>query len=145
MLGSSAQGLSSVEEGGQTHTEEAGTPDAGTDREGKSLSEVSGGEPRVTGAVAELRRIIRDWDLTRRYRCADKYRPCENGGTCLDSPTRCIVPIKLLCPVSRMCCLEWVHSSVASGEIIRQIERVSSREDPAGGIWLGWFLCFTVL
>lgn len=31
------------------------------------------------------------------------------------------------------------HSGVARGEIIRQIERVSFREDPAGGIglWVG--------
>lgn len=29
------------------------------------------------------------------------------------------------------------HSGVAGGEIIRQIERVSFREDPAGGIGLG--------
>ena len=30
----------------------------------KSLAEVSGGEPRLTAAVAELRRITRDWELT---------------------------------------------------------------------------------
>lgn len=24
------------------------------------------------------------------YRCQDKSRPCENGGTCLDSPFRCM-------------------------------------------------------
>lgn len=29
------------------------------------------------------------------------------------------------------------HSGVARGEIIRQIERVSFREDPAGGNWAG--------
>ena len=29
------------------------------------------------------------------------------------------------------------HSGMAGGEIIRQIERVSFREDPAGGIQLG--------
>lgn len=29
------------------------------------------------------------------------------------------------------------HGGVAGGEIIRQIERVSFKEDPAGGIGLG--------